>query len=256
MTGGWKYVGASVIGTSHLKSSAGICQDSHRCVYIDGLEALVCVVSDGAGSAARAEEGSDLACDVVVQRARAATQVEAYSRDFALSILAQIRETLAESAETAGRLLRDYACTLLVSIAGREKTAFWQLGDGAICFRVRSKEEMHYAFWPAKGEYANVTEFVTDANAAEELRFDGGDLQLVDLALFSDGLERLALDFKTGEVHSPFFSSLFPYLYHNTEGHLVELEEQMRAFLSSERLNARTDDDKTLILATRESDAA
>ena len=59
-------------------------------------------------------------------------------------------------------------------------------------------EGLHYAFWPAKGEYANVTEFVTDANASEELSFDEGTLCIQDLAIFSDGLERLEADIRVG----------------------------------------------------------
>ena len=120
----------------------------------------------------------------------------------------------------------------------------------------RLEEGLHFAFWPTKGEYANVTEFVTDPMATEELQFDAGDMPIVDLAMFSDGLERLALDFNAGEVHAPFFSGLFPYLYRCSPGHLLELESQMSAFLGSERVNARTDDDKTLILATRQHDAS
>jgi hypothetical protein len=144
---------------------------------------------------------------------------------------------------------------LLVAIAGNNHATFWQIGDGAICFRPFSHEAFSYAFWPVKGEYANVTQFVTDANAAEELQFDSGELQLLDVAVFSDGLERLALDFKTGEVHTPFFSGLFPHLYRCSPGYLEGIAQQMKVFLNSERVNDRTDDDKTLILATLDTDA-
>lgn len=255
MTGGWRFAAASVIGTSHLKSPEGVCQDSHACVYEVDRRHLVCVVSDGAGSAARAEQGSRLTCGLVVQAVQSATADQVLSRQFASDTLEIIQHRLAEAAEADGFGVRDYACTLLVALVADERAAFWQIGDGAICFRTGAQEELHYAFWPVKGEYANVTEFVTDPTAASELSFDSGDLTLSDVALFSDGLERLALDFKAGEVHAPFFSGLFPYLYRRPEGHLLDLEEQMKTFLASERVNARTDDDKTLILASRVNDA-
>jgi hypothetical protein len=255
MTDCWGYAGASVTGTSHLKNQDGACQDTHRCTFSHDLQVLVCVVSDGAGSAPCSGEGSKRTCDFVVERVLASSQAEIYSRDFALDTVDRVREMLVGIAQSEGRPSRDYACTLLVAVVGDEKVSFWQIGDGAICFRKRSEEGLHFAFWPAKGEYANVTEFVTDPTAAEELQFDAGDMPIVDLAMFSDGLERLALDFNAGEVHAQFFASLFPYLYRCSPGHLLELESQMSAFLGSERVNARTDDDKTLILATRQHDA-
>lgn len=54
---------------------------------------------------------------------------------------------------------------------GMKKAAFWQMGDRAICFHIRTEDTMPHAFWPSRGEYANATGFVTDANAAEELNF-------------------------------------------------------------------------------------
>ena len=256
MSGEWKFAAASVIGTSHLKSTEGVCQDSHACVYDAEQRLLICVVSDGAGSAARSEQGSRLVCDSIVHSIQSAKAGEALSRQFAIGTLEMIQNRLHEAAKVDGFRARDYACTLLVALVAQEKVAFWQIGDGAICFRTGAAEKLHYAFWPAKGDYANVTTFVTDPNAASELNFDSGDLTLCDLALFSDGLERLALDFAAGEVHAPFFSGLFPYLYRRPEGRLLDLEEQMKTFLASERVNARTDDDKTLILASRVNDAA
>jgi hypothetical protein len=253
MTGGWKYAAASVIGTSHLATADGICQDAHECGYLDGPEVLLCVVSDGAGSASHSDQGSRLACEIVVRRSSSAGPEEIHSRSFALDTLAVIQQELQAAAEEANVRFREFACTLLVAIAGRDRVTSWQIGDGAICFRLRSDADFRYAFWPAKGEYANVTHFVTDSNADEELDFDTATLELADLALFSDGLERLALDFKTGEVHSAFFQALFPYLHRRPPGRLEDVQGQMKDFLGSGRVNERTDDDKTLILATLES---
>ena len=254
MPGGWKYASASVIGTSHSKSTESVCQDANQCVYLHDSGVLICVVSDGAGSAARSDEGSRLACEVVVREASCASEEEVCKRSFALSTLSIIREELLAKSQEDGARFKDYACTLLVAILNGDSVAFWQIGDGAICFRLSGEDLFHYAFWPAKGEYANVTEFVTDDNTSDELQFDDGSHSIVDLALFTDGLERLALDFALGEVHTGFLAPLFPYLRRGQPGHLEEISSQMREFLGSARVNTHTDDDKTLILATLEAD--
>ena len=251
---GWKYASASVVGTSHLSSPDPICQDANRCTYIPDAHALICVVSDGAGSAPCSAEGSQLACEIVVREASYAPASELCKKSFALATLTTVREELLLKSEESGSRLKDFACTLLVAILKGDSTAFWQIGDGAICFRLSGEDSFHYAFWPTKGEYANITEFVTDDNALDELQFDDAPLPIIDLALFSDGLERLALDFALGEVHARFLTPLFPYLRKGNPGHLEDISSQMRDFLGSERVNNHTDDDKTLILATLEAD--
>jgi hypothetical protein len=64
----------------------------------------------------------------------------------------------------------------------------------------------------------------------------------------SDGLQRLALDLARGRPYPPFFRPMFAALRDQDPdsllGPLVE-------FLSSPRVNARTDDDKTLTLSRR-----
>ena len=36
---------------------------------------------------------------------------------------------------------RDFACTLLVAVVDQHRATFWQIGDGAICFRFPSEIE-------------------------------------------------------------------------------------------------------------------
>jgi hypothetical protein len=205
--GGWKYAASSVIGTSHQNEMDGVCQDSHTCRCIDANSTtLVAVVSDGAGSASRSQSGSRCTSAYVDGRISQVAPEVLFTREFALDVLQGLRGRLKDLANLAGLTLREFACTLLVAIVNRSRAAFWQIGDGAMCFRIRGNENYQYAFWPEKGDYANVTFFVTDANAEEHLEFDVTDGEIVELAAFSDGLERLALDFVAGEVHSGFFN--------------------------------------------------
>jgi len=176
-----------------------------------------------------------------------------HTRRFALDTLDSIKAILQNEALQVNLRIREFACTLLVAIVSGNRSTFWQIGDGAICFRFPSEEQYRFAFWPVKGEYANATYFVTDEESLNELEFDTIEDSPADLALFSDGLERLALDFKTGEVHTKFFAGFFPYLYREAAGRLIEIEQKLEEFLGSDRINSKTDDDKTLILATVES---
>jgi hypothetical protein len=74
---------------------------------------------------------------------------------------------------------------------------------------------------------------------------------LEEVAVFSDGLQMLALQYSTRSVHSPFFRPMFRQLASSTEGHVIELCNPLNSFLNSKLVNERTDDDKTLVLATR-----
>ncbi len=251
MRGGWKYAAASVIGTSHQKSPEGVCQDSHAVGYLDAAEAFVGVVADGAGSASRAKIGSSRTCEIIMRELAGAPPCKLLTRALACDTLVAVRQALFEEADTEDLTVSDFASTMLVAIVTPDRGVFWQIGDGAICFREAEFEKYTYVYWPEKGDYSNVTFFVTDVRAQNEMEFDVIRRELVDVALFSDGIERLALDFTAGEAHSAFFSGLFPFMRSLPEGYSEELGAQIDSFLGSERVNKRTDDDKTLILASR-----
>jgi len=250
--GGWKYAASSVIGTSHQTKPEGVCQDFHICRYLDGPHsALLAIVSDGAGSASHSHHGSRRACEYIDDALSQAVPGMLFTHDFALHVLQGLRKNLEDMATEFGLKIREFACTLIVAIVDTSRAAFWQVGDGAMCFRLRDEDTFQYAFWPDKGDYANVTFFVTDAKAEEHLEFDVTDGEILELAAFSDGIERLALDFVAGEAHSGFFNGLFPHLRSLEPGHSARVSAQLADFLASERVNKRTDDDKTLILASR-----
>ena len=251
ISSGWKYAAASVVGTAHRKVPDGVCQDAHALNYIERLSAFVGVISDGAGSASQAQRGSRIACDFVMERIAETSPDLVFTKTLADKTLDELRGKLALLAGSEGFRIRDFACTLLVAIICPDLSVFWQMGDGAMVFRERGGDQFKYAFWPEKGDYANVTYFVTDENAKDQLDFDVTHGEIVELGMFSDGLERLALDFARGEAHTGFFIGLFPYMHNLPKGPCCELSSQIANFLDSDRVNQRTDDDKTLILASR-----
>lgn len=252
----WRHVSASVIGTSHERVG-GVCQDSNICTLaaspLNG-DVLIAVVADGAGSATQSATGSAMACQLISD---AAAQFVAGSRigDLAQPTVEQwiqdFQKAVEEKASTDGSTSREYACTLLGSIVGPDEAAFFQIGDGSIV--VADSEELSHChvFWPERGEYENMTFFATEPGFAVNLKFQNVYRKVVELAMFSDGLQRLALDFAKTMPYEPFFRGLFPSVRAMTANDGGKLNQSLIDFLNSSRVNERTDDDKTLILATR-----
>ena len=126
---------------------------------------------------------------------------------------------------------------------------FAQIGDGAIV--ISSCETYETVFHPQSGEYLNTTNFLTDVDFEKKLEIRVVNARVSDVALFTDGLERLALRMSDCTPHEPFFRPMFDSL--RTADNADDLREPLHQFLNSDPVNERTDDDKTLVLATRRS---
>ena len=249
---------ASAVGTSHLASGVP-CQDSHyHLTSIDqrGRPVTILVASDGAGSASEASVGSTLACQtfakLVADYISAGGLVDKISRDLASRWLAGVVYRLSLKAWDEGKDIRDYACTLLVVICGEPTTVFLQIGDGAIVVSDGWTTAWRYIFWPQHGEFVNTTNFITSEDALEVMEFQKTDEPVAELALFTDGLETLVLHKANRTVHAPFFDTMFPTIREShATGEDLELSRALARYLATPKINERTNDDKTLILATR-----
>ena len=253
----WRYATASALGTSHQKT-ATVCQDAHLCAALPhppGGETLAVFIADGAGSARFADQGAQFACrhfgDRVAAFLREGYTVGAVTREVAADWLRTFQLELQLLADDAGVPLREFACTVLGSLFDDASAVYFQVGDGVIAILDPSTNEYQWIFWPDRGEYANTTYFATEPNAFEQLQFESRPESPMEVAVLTDGLQALALDYKTQTAHTPFFRGLFPPLRRSAAGHDVTLSEQLLLFLNSPRINSRTDDDKTLVLATR-----
>lgn len=251
---GWRYVYASVPGVAHRASGAD-CQDACAAGRLEtgGEPALVLVVADGAGSAAAARAGAELACQALLAEWAAlveGTPVVEWTRDLAETLIERVQATLDQQAAATGLPVREFACTLLGAVLAADGALFLQVGDGAIV--IGTGDEYWPVFWPQAGEYANETYFVTDANAFARLEFAATREPVTEIALLTDGLQGLALHYQTRQAHAPFFRPLFQRLRAAPEpGCPPELQTALARFLDDPALNQRTHDDKTLILATR-----
>ena len=255
--GGWRYVAASVIGTSHEKAG-GTCQDANDCrIYSlpSGEKVLTAVVADGAGSAACGGEGAARTCQTLLslmsEHLASGFSVEDVTNDTAAGWIGAIQGLLDEDAKAISRERRDFACTVLGLIIGEFCAACLQIGDGVMVLADSEERVYGHVFWPDRGEYANTTHFVTEEDAIQHLQFASIRRRIVDAALLTDGLQAIALNYQQQTAYEPFFKGLFAPLRTAEDGRSEDLSESLAAFLSSARVNEKTDDDKTLVLATR-----
>jgi len=250
---GWRTLAASTAGTSHVEAGQP-CADASAVLVFGPRRSrglLLAVAADGAGASERSAEGARLACAAIVEQAERQPGVglTQFDDDTARRWLAAARGRLCEAAGAERIDVRAFSCTLLVALVDARRAVFLQIGDGAIVYREPGGAYIP-AFWPQTGEYANTTWFVTDEAAGERLQMVKVDA-VHELALFTDGLQSLALRFRTREAHGPFFEPMFARLRREPAGAAGRLVPELRAFLDSPAVSARTDDDKTLVLATR-----
>ena len=250
----WKLLYGSATGTSHQRRGEP-CQDyAHGQVVLAGESPVVILVcADGAGSAAQAALGAKLVClsllHAICVSVAEGLRVPNIAANHLLAWHEQARRRLSMEACLANRDLRDFASTVLTAIVSDDGAVFSQLGDGAIVMRGDSGYET--VFWPQAGEYANTTFFLTEPGFAKQIAFRSLGRAVDELALLTDGLQPLALHYASRTVHTPFFEPMFQSLYKAPDP--GQLEGPLRQFLQSDPVNERTDDDKTLVLATRRS---
>lgn len=171
---------------------------------------------------------------------------------FVSAWIARFQGEVGARAEAEGLAARDFACTTLAAVVGSESFCLFQIGDGAIVYSLHDDAETyHCAFWPQRGEYENLTYFTTDDAAQEYADFLARDRRVDEIALFTDGLQRLALRYESRAPHTPFFRPMFAPVRSAPPGFSCGLSKDLGRFLDSDRINGFTDDDKTLVLATR-----
>ncbi len=252
----WKYARASVTGTSHLAGNLP-CQDASECEIVsaaDGARILLAAVSDGAGSAARAEIGSSLTCTSFIEKAKeyfaTGRGIRAMNESFAQDWLSSLQKKLRAIAQAERLDPGEFASTVVAAVVGEEESVFLHLGDGSIVASRRAKDEYRCVSWPQQGEYVNSTHFVTDIDALDKiaLSYDG---PIDELAIFSDGIQHMVLEYENQLAHAPFFISVFSWLQVAHETAPQSASHSLGEYLNSSKVNDRTDDDKSLILATR-----
>ncbi len=247
----WRSIAQSVQGPSHVADDSP-CQDSFSIRVFDAESgpALVACVADGAGSADHGEIGSAIVCNAIVECAEAfliaGGNVDNLERQDVLRWCREARLQIEREAAQLKCEVRELATTLCAAIIAPASSCFFQIGDGAMILRHHGAYGV--VFWPQSGEYANSTNFVTSQQFDSQLEFISVGTRCSDFALMTDGLERLALRFDTQTPHIPFFDPFFRAL-RAAEDHTT-LNKALLDFLGGAQVRERSDDDKTLILAS------
>lgn len=250
--GSWRVVAASICGRAHSRTN-DCCQDAHVWRTLPG-DVLIAAVADGAGSASHGGEGAAIAAARAVEHlatavAPAVPESAAGWEILLRESLAASRTALEEEAVVRELDLRDLATTLIVLAMTPGGFGVGQIGDGAAILR-EIGGGLTALTRPTDSEYVNHTTFLTSDEAlatAQVVARVGPPGEAV--ALFTDGLQRLALRMPEGEPHEPFFAPLFRFL--GEAGDLSAANQELETFLGSARIQERTDDDLTLLLAAR-----
>jgi hypothetical protein len=191
-------------------------------------------------------------------------------------VVNEVVDALKRRAETEAWELRDLSCTLLTFIANPDWVAAMQIGDGFLVVSAAASDtvkasvdhhpvqevgvnhtpidtlppqpqnpsEYQLLFSPSKGEYINETCFVTSQGAIEQMQVGIYPHPPQFICAATDGLERVALRLSDWTPFSPFFKPFEDCLRLTPD----QAQDYLQTFLGSDRLNARTDDDKTLLL--------
>lgn len=262
----WRIARASVIGTGHIRANMP-CQDSNYVMQIG--DSVIIAVSDGLGSAAYSDVGSKFVCqDVVTRIANAITppapslmssishfilgtpRAQIVMKDIMTDAVSQARTALEELATTNAHTLREYACTLLIAVLTPKEWHVLHIGDGAVV-GILSATEVKTLSAPDNGEFINVTVPLTSNEYLSNLRFSHGVEELYGIALLSDGVQPMCINYQTNAAYPGFFTPLIQWLASLPESELAQAHPVLTTLLDSDKLRQKSDDDMTLVLTLR-----
>ncbi len=247
----WRVCSAAVVGRSHRENGLG-CQDCCLCGCLrrGGRTFAVGVVADGAGSSRHGRLGAQLACKALWasagRLAKYYPQLGCVGRDQVVAVFREARDSILGRARR--RVARDYATTAALAILGPDGCVFASVGDSVLVTRGPSGYQP--VFWPENGEFASTTSFLTEGDFGDHLQFEARSSAVEELAMFTDGLSPVALNLGLRAAHGPFFSPLFLQLTAASRRRTPrrDVERGLRRFLSSEALERRLEDDRSLVL--------
>ena len=247
-------IGIKKIGTSHLLSGKS-CEDSFYVANSqDGLWKVL-VVSDGAGSAKKAIEGSEFvskricSCLYHVSEMLKNQPPGAWINDEIIAEIVFIRQSLRDQSKSDN--ISDYHATLVAALIGPHGGVSLHIGDGIIIggrTKLKSPSELilndqFFYSEPENGEYANETFFITEKDWVRHLRIKTFP-KLDWLLVASDGG---ASYFQNGNLtfNNSNIEKLFKQI--NLDDHNNK-QAYLEDFINDPLYEDITSDDKTVLL--------
>jgi hypothetical protein len=253
----WQVIAASVKGEGHIKTNLP-CQDSNGYEITD--EYFVAVVSDGLGSERYADVGSNTIVKSAVEFIKNTLQEklpqnisdwEKVLRECSL----YTRNALEEKSSAEKLNIREYGATFIVVIGTQDWLAIAHLGDGAVVVGFHNGH-MEVVSKPQQQEFDNEVIPLTATNSLKSIKYTVKKItkrthliskaRIHRIAIMTDGLQKLALNIQSGEPYIPFFKPFFEAFDQPIDS--IEESIQLEKFLSSNEVNRRTNDDKTLLI--------
>jgi len=251
----WIWAKAAVCGTAHLRKNLPL-QDSvfaFSGITARGRDFFCGVLSDGAGSAMFGKQGASIVCRSLssLVRAHFRSEDDFPNEDLIVQWIDKARDRIFIAAERRDLTPRDFAATLVMVICIEDRSQIIHIGDGSVALQSSLSQEWIVPSWPNNGEFASSTYFITDESLSQ-LRSLVADCSISRLVMFSDGLERLALDFRAATAFTPFCDAMSkPLLNSSADGEDSSLSAALGDYLQGDAVNERTDDDKSLVIAVR-----
>ena len=253
--------GATRIGRKHV-AEGNHNQDSYQYRILPNQRTVVAAVSDGAGSAPRAKLGSFTAVRYAVAAAsdelsRKSTMQQALKYGLKAAI-----EAIRKMADQDPiHQIEDYHSTLILAAWTPQAVAAIQVGDGAAIVTTQDGTKMLTI--PQQGEYANETYFITMPQA-EEIAFFNQTESADTLTIFTDGLQKQAIDFAHKRPNADFINSAIAVGTHDNDQQsavntassswlldLPNADIRLHQWLSDEGVAQDNADDTTLVVASR-----
>ncbi len=249
----WKCVGASVTGTSHVKKQMP-CQDAYLFRELP-CGVLTIAVADGAGSATLSQQGSQLVVKKAVTYLSTAIPLYKPKSHGAWNYLVSQAFVLAyaelsQHALKQRRPVKDFATTLQIVVATELWTVSAIIGDGTAVM-LDTDKSIHSIMIPQRGEYASETNFVTGSSSINQIDIKVWKCPAQGVAVLTDGLIHLSINEQNNQPTFKFFMPFFKFL--EATRNQQQAETNLVQFLESDQVNGKTDDDKTFVLAVRQS---
>lgn len=269
MTKDWVIARASVQGKSHVDGGI-VNQDAMALVNPPGDDCFAVAISDGAGSAKRADEGSQHFSREIARglhklvSAVHRREVAGNSQNTIADHIQQLITDARKSLNVGDSTLRDFHCNLMALAIGPEWGVMVYLGDAVMLKSAFASSAKGADFFvnasmslQDRAEYANETHFVTEPDWPKHLVWNFVDPKGQDdfFALMTDGAADIALGPVPGstekEVSRPFFAPLVSMVM--TAPAEDERNRVIYDALASPQTYKLTGDDKTMVLVIRRS---